>query len=59
MYVLSGRGQFGPAGSSAVHEAHHTLVTSKEANETCLEVTATEDLHFVLIAGKPLNVWLL
>lgn len=54
-YILSGKGVFGPSGS-AEQSAHHTLVTSNGSEESHIDVTATDDLHFVLIAGKPLKV---
>ncbi|OBZ75233.1 hypothetical protein A0H81_04422 [Grifola frondosa] len=54
MYTLKGSVRIGP--ESIPHEPFHTLVLSSEANETGVQITATEDnTEVVLIAGEPLD----
>ncbi|KAI8093500.1 RmlC-like cupin domain-containing protein [Halteromyces radiatus] len=52
IYTLEGKASFG--GSKHVADAHHTLVLSDEG--TTIPVEALSDnCHFVIIAGQPLN----
>ncbi|KAI8093499.1 RmlC-like cupin domain-containing protein [Halteromyces radiatus] len=52
IYTLEGKASFG--GSKHVADAHHTLVLSDEG--TTIPVEALSDnCHFVIIAGRPLN----
>lgn len=44
----------GPSGSMLESDAHHTLVLG-EGDFVEVENSGNEQLHFVLIAGQPLN----
>jgi redox-sensitive bicupin YhaK (pirin superfamily) len=54
IYVLSGEGKFGPSENATSSSAHHTLVFGPG---DCIEFenNSKDILHFVLIAGKPIN----
>jgi redox-sensitive bicupin YhaK (pirin superfamily) len=55
IYILSGCARFGE--DSRVHEAHHSLILSQGIDEDRLEIrTDSSPVHFVLVAGEPLNV---
>lgn len=54
LYVLSGSGEFGGGGNWTESEAHHTLVLGPGRHVEARN-TGTEELHFVLIAGEPIN----
>ena len=54
IYILEGKGLFGSREKEIEGNPHHTLILSKGDSITFSNQT-NELLHFVLIAGKPLN----
>lgn len=54
VYTIKGKGSFGPSDSKLESDAHHTLVLG-DGDYIEVENTGSEKLHFVLIAGQPLN----
>jgi len=54
VYTLTGKGMYGPSGNQKEVEPHHTLVLTKG---DCFEAEnkGDETLHFVLIAGQPIE----
>ncbi|XP_006817479.1 pirin-like, partial [Saccoglossus kowalevskii] len=54
VYVLAGRGLFGPHDDGRESEAHYTLVLS-DGDKLEVENKGSETLHFVLLAGEPVG----
>jgi quercetin 2,3-dioxygenase len=55
IFVLFGEGYFGPESKEVHSKAHHTLLLNQGGNLVRFVNKGKELLHFVLIAGKPLN----
>ncbi|GAA5803517.1 RmlC-like cupin domain-containing protein [Helicostylum pulchrum] len=53
IYTLAGSAKFG--GQEHVSEAHHTLVLSNNLGTYVPVESLSDDTHFVIIAGKPIN----
>ncbi|KAI8374820.1 RmlC-like cupin domain-containing protein [Blakeslea trispora] len=53
IYTLSGTAKFGE--SEEVADAHHTLVLSQNQGTYIPVESLSDDAHFVIIAGKPIN----
>jgi len=57
IYSISGNIYVGPEGSmiTPVRQFHTTILSSKEGQDGVLIEAASDDVHFVLIAGQPLD----
>jgi redox-sensitive bicupin YhaK (pirin superfamily) len=55
VYILSGSGKFGPEGSQVEVNEKHTVVFGPGSGISFLNHRPQTQLHFVLIAGQPLN----
>lgn len=55
IYVLDGKGVFGPVGGTKECSAHYTLLFNRKGEGIRFENNASELLHFVLVAGQPIG----
>ena len=55
IYILDGKGVFGPIGGSKECTAHHTLLFDQQGEGIRFENNGKEVLHFVLVAGQPIG----